>query len=99
MACLFVREIADLRRYAMRAYRAFGWLAVVFTELAFSNFLSNDGFGGVIAAIGNIVFLGAAVFTFVAALLAWRRGSRPAGWFRCWVWLIGRVCGPWSISS
>ena len=81
VACLFVREIADLRRYAMRAYRAFGWLAVVFTVLAFSNFLSNDGFGGVIAAIGNIVFLGAAVFTFVAALLAWRRGSRPAGWF------------------
>ena len=53
----------------------------MFTVLAFSNFLSNDGFGGVIAAIGNIVFLGAAVFTFVAALLAWRRGSRPAGWF------------------
>lgn len=81
MACLFVREIADLRRYAPRAYRAFGWLAAAFTVLAFSNFLSKDGFGGVIAAIGNIVFLGAAVFTLAAALLAWRRGSRPAGWF------------------
>jgi diguanylate cyclase (GGDEF)-like protein len=87
-ACLFVREIADLRRYSERIYRAFGWLAVVFTVLAFSNFLSRDGFGGLLSAIGNLIFLATSIFTLVTALLAWRRGSRPAGWFLlAWVLL------------
>ena len=87
-ACLFVREIADLRRYSARVYRAFGWLAVVFTLLAFANFLSRDGFGGVLAVIGNLVFLATSVFTLLTAFLAWRRGSRPAGWFLlAWVLL------------
>ncbi len=80
-ACLFVREIADLRRFSRRVYHAFGGFAVAFTALAFSNFLSRDGFGGILAAIGNLVFLAAAIFTLVVAFLAWRRGSRPAGWF------------------
>lgn len=89
-ASLFVREIADLRRYSHRVYRAFGWLAAVFTVVALSNFLSHDGFGGVIAAAGNVVFLGATVFMLVAALLAWRRGNRPAGWFLlAWLLLAG----------
>lgn len=80
-ACLFVREIADLQRYSRRVFRIFGWLALAFAVLAFSNFLSADGFGGAIAAIGNLVFVGTAAFTLVVSFLAWRRGSRPAGWF------------------
>lgn len=87
-ACLFVREIADLKRYSARVYGAFGWFAAVFAVLAFANFLSHDGFGGWLPAIGNLVFAGTAVFTLVTALLAWRRGSRPAGWFLlAWVLL------------
>ncbi|MGE3667964.1 MAG: diguanylate cyclase, partial [Steroidobacteraceae bacterium] len=87
-ACLFVREIADLRRFSVRVHRVFGWFAAVFTVLAFANFLSRDGFGGWLAAIGNVVFVGTAIFTLVIAFLAWRRGSRPAGWFLlAWVLL------------
>lgn len=87
-ACLFVREIADLRHYSRRAYRAFGWLAVIFVLLAFSNVGTYVGLGGIVAAIGNLLFIGTAVFTLVVAFLAWRRGSRPAGWFLlAWVLL------------
>ncbi|MGD9597096.1 MAG: diguanylate cyclase [Steroidobacteraceae bacterium] len=87
-ACLFVREIADLRRYSRRVYRTFGAFAALFVVLAFSNFLSRDGFGGVISAIGNLLFVGTAAFTLIVAWLAWRRGSRPAGWFLlAWVLL------------
>ena len=39
------------------------------------------GVGQLVAAIGNIVFVGSAVFTLVVAFLAWRRGNRAAGWF------------------
>jgi two-component system, sensor histidine kinase LadS len=80
-ACLFVREIADLRRFLPRAYAAFGGLAVVFILLSFANVADLLGFGGLVARVGNVAFLGAAVFTLVVAFLAWRRGSRAAGWF------------------
>lgn len=80
-ACLFVRDIADLRRYSPRVYRVFGWLAVTFVVLAFSNLARLIGLGQAVAAIGNVIFLGTAVFTLVVAFLAWRRGSRAAGWF------------------
>jgi diguanylate cyclase (GGDEF)-like protein len=81
VACLFVREIADLRRFFPRAYTIFGWLAVAFVILALSNIGSLFGLGAQVAAIGNILFLGAAVFTLTMAFLAWRRGSDAAGWF------------------
>jgi diguanylate cyclase (GGDEF)-like protein len=80
-ACLFVREIADLRRYSPRVYAVFGWLAVAFLVLAASNGLAVWGAGGLIADIGNVIFVGTAIFTLVVAFLAWRRGSRAAGWF------------------
>lgn len=80
-ACLFVREIADLKRFAPRSYRVFGWLATAFVVLAFANLADLIGFGWLVAMIGNLIFVGAAVFTLVAAFLAWRRGSRAAGWF------------------
>lgn len=80
-ACLFVREIADLKRFSPRVYRVFGWLAVAFVLLTFSNFASLFGLGWLVAAIGNVIFLGSAIFTLVVACLAWRRGSRAAGWF------------------
>lgn len=81
LACLFVREIADLHRFSPRIYAVFGWLAVAFAVLACANLAQLIGFGGLVAALGNILFLGAAVFTLVVAFLAWRRGSRAAGWF------------------
>jgi diguanylate cyclase (GGDEF)-like protein len=80
-ACLFVREIADLRRYSPPIYRVFGWLAIVFVALAFANFAHLIGAGGLVAPIGNLIFVGVAIFTLVVAFLAWRRGSRAAGWF------------------
>jgi len=80
-ACLFVREIADLRKYWPRVYVIFRWLAVAFLLLAFANIGSLFGLGGLIAAIGNILFLGSALFTIIVSFLAWRRGSRAAGWF------------------
>lgn len=81
VACLFVRDIADLRRYSPRVYRIFGWLAIAFVVLAFANFARLIGLGTAVAAIGNVIFLGTAVFTLVVAFLAWRRGTRAAGWF------------------
>ena len=80
-ACLFVREIADLRRYSPRVYRIFGWISVAFIVLAFANVAQVIGLGALVAAIGNIVFLGSAAFTLVVAFLSWRRGNRAAGFF------------------
>ncbi|MEJ0036481.1 MAG: diguanylate cyclase [Gammaproteobacteria bacterium] len=80
-ACVFVREIADLKRFWPRVYATFGWFAVGFLMLAASNALSQFGFGGIIAAVGNLMFAVSAVFTLVVAFMAWRRGGRAAGFF------------------
>jgi diguanylate cyclase (GGDEF)-like protein len=87
-ACVFVREIADLKRFWPRVYVTFGWFAIGFLVLAASNALSQFGFGGIIAAVGNLMFVGSAVFTLVVASMAWRRGGRAAGFFLiAWVLL------------
>ena len=80
-AALFVREFANLRLYSPRVYRAFGWLAVAFVVLAVSNVLRAFGLATLVAAAGNLMFLGSAVFTLVVSFLAWRTGNRAAGWF------------------
>jgi diguanylate cyclase (GGDEF)-like protein len=81
-AALFVREFANLKDFSPRVYRAFGWLALAFVLLTLSNLLRPLGLGGLVAFIGNLMFLGSAVFTLVVAFLAWRRGgNRSAGWF------------------
>ncbi len=87
VACLFVREIADLARFSPRVYAAFGVLAWLFVLLAFANLGDLVGLGGLVASVGNVMFLGAALFTLVVAFLAWRRGSRAAGWFLL-AWLL-----------
>ena len=81
VACLFIREIADLIHSSPRVYRIFGWLAWGFVLLTFSNVLVYVGWGGPIADVGNLMFVGSAIFTLVVAFLAWRRGNRAAGWF------------------
>lgn len=81
MACLFIREIADLRHSSPRVYITFGWLAWAFAALTLSNVASVFGWGGFVAAIGNVMFLGSALFTLAVAFLSWRRGNRAAGWF------------------
>jgi two-component system, sensor histidine kinase LadS len=81
VACLFIREIADLRHSSPRVYTIFGWLAWAFVLLCCSNVLHFVGWGGFVAAVGNLMFVGSALFTLVVALLAWRRGNRAAGWF------------------
>ncbi|HEU4532089.1 MAG TPA: diguanylate cyclase [Steroidobacteraceae bacterium] len=80
-ACLFVREITDVKRFSPLIYRIFGWFAVAFTVLALANIADLIGLGGIVAMIGNLIFVSAAAFTLVAAFMAWRRGSRAAGWF------------------
>jgi diguanylate cyclase (GGDEF)-like protein len=88
MASLFAREIADLRHGSPRVYRAFGWLATAFAALALANAGRLVGLGHLVAAVGNLMFLGAAIFVLAVAFLAWRRGNRAAGWFLCaWVLL------------
>ena len=81
VACLFIREIADLKHTSPRVYNIFGWLAWAFVILTLSNVLHLAGWGGLIAAIGNLMFVGSAIFTLIVAFLAWRRGNRAAGWF------------------
>jgi diguanylate cyclase (GGDEF)-like protein len=80
-ACLFVGEIAELRHFSPRVHAAFRGLAAGFVVLAAANALKQFGLSDVISAIGNLMFLGTAVFTLVVAFLAWRRGIRSAGWF------------------
>ncbi len=86
-ASLFIREIADLRHSSRRVYTSFGWLAWAFVALAASNIAAVFGWGGFVAAAGNVMFLGSAIFTLVVAFLAWRRGNRAAGWFLI-AWLM-----------
>jgi len=81
VACLFVREIADLKRFSPRVYTIFGMLAGAFVLLAFANLAQRIGLGELVAAFGNIMFLGSALFTLIVAFMAWRRENRAAGWF------------------
>jgi diguanylate cyclase (GGDEF)-like protein len=97
-ACLFVREITDMRRFSPRHYRVFGWLAGVFVVLAFSNFLRGPAINAVITAAGNLVFLGTAAYTLLVAFLAWKRGSRPAGWFLV-AWGLLEVMTIWTAAT
>jgi diguanylate cyclase (GGDEF)-like protein len=80
-ASLFVREFANLRLFSERVYRAFGWLALAFLVLAASNLLRLVGLATLVKDVGNLMFLGSAVFTLTVSFLAWRRGNRAAGWF------------------
>lgn len=80
-ACLFVREIADLRRSMPRNYAVFGWLAGAFLLLTSANLIKLIGFHNLINGIGNLLFVGSAVYTLIVAFVAWQRGNRSAGWF------------------
>ncbi len=80
-AALFVREFANLRLFSPRVYRFFGWIALAFLALAAANVLRVLGLAQLIAAVGNLMFLGSALFTLVVSFLAWRGGNRAAGWF------------------
>jgi diguanylate cyclase (GGDEF)-like protein len=81
VACLFTREIADLKHFSARIYRAFGWLAVGFVLIAVANVAKFVGFEGLVNAIGDVMFVIAPIFTVIVCFLAWRRGNRAAGWF------------------
>jgi diguanylate cyclase (GGDEF)-like protein len=81
VACLFTREIADLRHFSPRVYKIFGWLAVAFIVITAANVAKFVGFEGVVNAIGNVMFVIGAVFTMIVCFLAWRHGNRAAGWF------------------
>lgn len=88
MASLFIREIADLRHSSPRVYAVFGWLAWAFLALTLSNVAYIFGWGDLVAAVGNAIFLGSALFTLIVAFLAWRLGNRAAGWFLiAWIML------------
>jgi diguanylate cyclase (GGDEF)-like protein len=81
VASWFIREIADLRHSSPRVYTIFGLLAWAFIILAFANLAALVGWGGLVATVGNLLFVGSAVFTLVVAFVAWRKGNRAAGWF------------------
>ena len=80
-AALFVREFANLRLFSPRVYRAFGWLALAFSGSPRRTCCGCSGSRSPVAAVGNLMFLGSAVFTLVVSFLAWRSGNRAAGWF------------------
>jgi diguanylate cyclase (GGDEF)-like protein len=90
VACLFTREIADLRHFSPRIYAIFGWFALAFLFITIANLAKLIGFGMWVSAVGNLLFITLAVFTMVVAFLAWRRGNRAAGWFMiAWALLEG----------
>lgn len=89
-ACLFTREIADLRRFSPRTYAMFGWFAAAFVAVTVANVAKFVGLGIWVNALGNLLFSVVAVITLVAVLIAWRRGNRAAGWFLvAWALLEG----------
>jgi diguanylate cyclase (GGDEF)-like protein len=90
VACLFTREIADLKHFSPRVYAAFGWLAVAFVIITAANVAKFVGLLALVNLIGNLMFVVAAVFTVIVCVWAWRRGNRAAGWFLiAWALLEG----------
>jgi diguanylate cyclase (GGDEF)-like protein len=90
VACLFTREIADLKHFSPRVYAIFGWFAVAFVIITAANVAKFIGLLGVVNIVGNVMFVAAAVFTIIVCVLAWRRGNRAAGWFLiAWTLLEG----------
>jgi two-component system, sensor histidine kinase LadS len=90
VACLFAREIADLKHFSPGIYAIFGWLALGFVIITVANVAKLVGPGVWVTNLGNLMFIGASVFTLVVAFLAWRRGNRAAGWFLiAWALLEG----------
>jgi two-component system, sensor histidine kinase LadS len=90
VGCLFVREIADLRRFSPRVDAIFGWFAAAFVLITIANVAKLIGYGALVTALGNIIFTAAALFTLGVSFLAWRRGNRAAGWFLiAWTLLEG----------
>jgi two-component system, sensor histidine kinase LadS len=87
VACLFTREIADLRHFSPRIYKVYGWFAIGFVILAAANVAKYAGFLGVVNDIGNVMFVGTAVFTVVVCFMTWRGGNLAAGWFLI-AWLL-----------
>ena len=91
VSCLFVREIADLRHFSPRVYAVYGWLALAFVVLTLANAGKAIGLGPLVNSVGNLIFLSTSIFTLVVAMLAWRRGSRAAGWFLL-AWTLLEAC-------
>jgi diguanylate cyclase (GGDEF)-like protein len=90
VACLFTREIADLKHFSMRIYKVFGWFAVAFVVITIANVARFVGLEGAVNDIGDVMFVVAPIFTVIVCFLAWRRGNRAAGWFLiAWVVLEG----------
>jgi diguanylate cyclase (GGDEF)-like protein len=90
VACLFTREIADLKHFSPRVYSTFGWLALAFVVITAANVAKFVGLLPVVNIIGNLMFVVASVFTVIVCVLAWRRGNRAAGWFLiAWALLEG----------
>jgi diguanylate cyclase (GGDEF)-like protein len=90
VACLFTREIADLKHFSPRVYAIFGWFALAFVVITAANVAKFIGLLGVVNIVGNMMFVVAAVFTVIVCVLAWRRGNRAAGWFLiAWALLEG----------
>jgi hypothetical protein len=87
-ASLFIREIANLRRYSPRAYVIFGWMAIAFVVLAASNFLKSDAVETVVVALGNVIFIFSAIFTLLVAARSWKGEiAQPVGFCSrgaCW---------------
>jgi diguanylate cyclase (GGDEF)-like protein len=90
VACLFTREIADLRHFSPRVYAVFGWFALGFVIVTIANLAKLIGLGLWVTALGNLLFIAVTVFTMITAFVAWRRGNRAAGWFLiAWTLLEG----------
>jgi diguanylate cyclase (GGDEF)-like protein len=90
VACLFTREIADLKHFSPRIYKIFGWFAVAFVLITAANLAAFVGLLNLVNVLGNIMFVVAPIFTVVVCFLAWRRGNRAAGWFLiAWALLEG----------
>jgi two-component system, sensor histidine kinase LadS len=89
-ACLFTREIADLKHFSPRIYAMFGWFAAAFVAVTIANLAKFAGLGILVNALGNLMFSVVAAITLVVVFVAWRRGNRAAGWFLiAWALLEG----------
>jgi len=81
VTCLFVRDLVNLKNLWPRIHVIYGWLAAGFVLITLANAAKSIGLGPLVNAVGNGLFLAGTALTIAVALLAWRRGSRAAGWF------------------
>ena len=81
LSTLFCQRFVESARFAPRMHRVLAALAIAFTLVAAISLFAWHPSITVLRQSTNFLLLGLAVAQFVVGVIAWRRGSRAAGYF------------------